>query len=625
MSSSQSRRLSAFSAARIAAPRTDFHPLVRDFLLERLTLEIGSPAVRALHHRVAVALEPTNWFASAWHYREAGEPDSAARVIDAAVPGILAAGAFELAAPFLDGSAGSIDRPGASVLRARLELGRGSLAAATQLGQLAVQRARGGPQSGTAMLNLAAMHGIVGYEDEAVRLATEALRGPLSPGEALIAESIVAMRMVSDEGDLEVAADRMRRLANLHKREGLRRYAAISLLYLASALDWLGRPEDSLAAATEAEIELTSTGTRGVELAAILIARAIALGQLNRMAEAERVLQGALESTSPLSRDEVGIESTRIYAHLGSRDKAEAALAGVDVDGLAGAYVGLHALAAGDLAARRRDLDAARRSLAVLDHHSCNDTAAKLRTHLLGSRVALLERRPDARELANEVRRIALAQQSKPGRVLADLITGLCDFGPLHEQVVRIAPELTYCLSMLAEELAAEAHRLSKPALAMVAAEAEARPDRWRDPLLEAVAAGGESSIHCAQLLVLVGSDTDAAALRALAAKHAALKPSALAITQRRAQRVLIEDLGPVQVLRGTERLRIVRRKVLALLCYLGSRPGMAATRDEVLDALWPELGPDTAGNSLHQTIYFLRRVFEPDFREGMSAGYVEI
>jgi LuxR family transcriptional regulator, maltose regulon positive regulatory protein len=62
---------------------------------------------------------------------------------------------------------------------------------------------------------------------------------------------------------------------------------------------------------------------------------------------------------------------------------------------------------------------------------------------------------------------------------------------------------------------------------------------------------------------------------------------------------------------------------VLGLLCFLGSRPTMAATRDEVLEALWPELNPDTAANSLHQTIYFLRRAFEPDFREGLSAGYV--
>ena len=49
----------------------------------------------------------------------------------------------------------------------------------------------------------------------------------------------------------------------------------------------------------------------------------------------------------------------------------------------------------------------------------------------------------------------------------------------------------------------------------------------------------------------------------------------------------------------------------------------MAATRDEALEAIWPDLGPDTAVNSLHQTIYFLRRVFEPQYKEGMSAGYV--
>ncbi len=50
----------------------------------------------------------------------------------------------------------------------------------------------------------------------------------------------------------------------------------------------------------------------------------------------------------------------------------------------------------------------------------------------------------------------------------------------------------------------------------------------------------------------------------------------------------------------------------------------MACTRDEALDAIWPDLGPDTAANSLHQTIYYLRRVFEPTYKEGMSAGYLE-
>ena len=101
------------------------------------------------------------------------------------------------------------------------------------------------------------------------------------------------------------------------------------------------------------------------------------------------------------------------------------------------------------------------------------------------------------------------------------------------------------------------------------------------------------------------------------------MRPAALRITERLARPVYTVDLGRVEVFLGPDRLKIVRRKVLGLLCFLSSRPTMAATRDEVLEALWPDLAPDTAGNSLHQTIYFLRRVFEPDYREGLSAGYV--
>ena len=35
-----------------------------------------------------------------------------------------------------------------------------------------------------------------------------------------------------------------------------------------------------------------------------------------------------------------------------------------------------------------------------------------------------------------------------------------------------------------------------------------------------------------------------------------------------------------------------IRRKVLALLCFLLTKPDMSSTRDQVLDALWPELDP---------------------------------
>jgi DNA-binding SARP family transcriptional activator len=41
------------------------------------------------------------------------------------------------------------------------------------------------------------------------------------------------------------------------------------------------------------------------------------------------------------------------------------------------------------------------------------------------------------------------------------------------------------------------------------------------------------------------------------------------------------------------------------------------------MDALWPDMNPDAALNSLNQTIYFLRRVFEADYDEDSSAGYL--
>jgi DNA-binding SARP family transcriptional activator len=88
---------------------------------------------------------------------------------------------------------------------------------------------------------------------------------------------------------------------------------------------------------------------------------------------------------------------------------------------------------------------------------------------------------------------------------------------------------------------------------------------------------------------------------------------------------VNIEDQGRIEihvgpsVIPGTD----LRRKVLAMLCYLLTRSKFSATKDEIIDAIWPEMAPDVAVNSLNQTVYFLRRVFEQGYKEDVSAGYV--
>ncbi len=87
----------------------------------------------------------------------------------------------------------------------------------------------------------------------------------------------------------------------------------------------------------------------------------------------------------------------------------------------------------------------------------------------------------------------------------------------------------------------------------------------------------------------------------------------------------MIEDQGRVVVVVGNRQVpgSTIRRKVLALLCFLLTRPAMSSTRDQVLDALWPELDPLDALNSLNQTVYFLRRVLEEDYVDDLSPGYI--
>jgi len=140
--------------------------------------------------------------------------------------------------------------------------------------------------------------------------------------------------------------------------------------------------------------------------------------------------------------------------------------------------------------------------------------------------------------------------------------------------------------------------------------------------------ASPQSRWKAAELLDLFGEKEDIPALRRLArtAKGSTARAAlGRTLARRLAPKFLINDLGrvEVQVEAGISPSASIRRKVLAMLCFLLTRPRFSATRDEVIDALWPDMSPDVALNSLNQTVYFLRRVFEPAYVDDLSAGYV--
>jgi DNA-binding SARP family transcriptional activator len=66
-----------------------------------------------------------------------------------------------------------------------------------------------------------------------------------------------------------------------------------------------------------------------------------------------------------------------------------------------------------------------------------------------------------------------------------------------------------------------------------------------------------------------------------------------------------------------------VRRKPASLLMYLVTRPNFTATREQIIEDLWPESDPMAALNSLNQSLYFLRREIDPWYEDDVSADYI--
>jgi DNA-binding SARP family transcriptional activator len=182
---------------------------------------------------------------------------------------------------------------------------------------------------------------------------------------------------------------------------------------------------------------------------------------------------------------------------------------------------------------------------------------------------------------------------------------------------------------MLAEPIAEELYSLDDEATTLVMSQVTRRPERWL-PVIRSLVLNRESRSrpHAARILDVAGEPADISLLRAVVreSKRGNIDPSlGKGLARRLAEHVHVEDLGRVVIRVGSVEVpgSTIRRKVLGLLCFLLSRPGFAAARDEVIDALWPDMDPSAGVNSLNQTVYFLRRVFEPEYNEDLSPGYI--
>jgi DNA-binding SARP family transcriptional activator len=242
--------------------------------------------------------------------------------------------------------------------------------------------------------------------------------------------------------------------------------------------------------------------------------------------------------------------------------------------------------------------------------------------------VAALHGSPDARSIAKTAVTAADRQHAYLWRELAS-VSDAALRGQLGPALIGLPSHLTGVISIACELVLSHLDGLSDDVMEVVREEASLRPERWRPALRHAL--GNRSSagrLLAARLLDVVGESSDIGALRAIAREPGRIGSDRLLgknLARRLAPRAVVQDLGRVVIHLGS--LEIgggeVRRKVLAMLCFLLTRPRYAAAREEVMDAMWPDMDPTAAQNSLNQTLYFLRRVFEPAYSEDTSAGYV--
>jgi DNA-binding SARP family transcriptional activator len=612
-------------------PRTHlrYHPLVREFLEARLRASAGDAVVDDLHRRAGAAAAATDWRVAAHHYREAGDTETMLGIINDSIPTIMGNAQYALAAAFLsDGNVDADVSPGALLIRGRIEYQDGDFKAAGLSAQAVIDSVEANPiQRDYALLNLLAVSFNSGNGELALDLAGR-LAGTTSDADLMaIAQASSALLSLQTAAELESLVRKLRSMAR--QQRGTRsHHFGVSMYNLAGISVQLDHLEAAATEVEEAVGAFAETSSR-LELHAALVLRLSVELRLGRHEEASNSLKLLLRHERSIENDAL-IEAADAFHSWGSRETALQLMDRVsDPSTQSAADRRLFAVVGARIALRDGRADDA---LSAIDGYPPGiATAVGLDSarDILRAQVQARVDGSSASDALEEARERAALAGLTASRRLAELLIGLERGGESASLALTVGGadhpwHITYAADVVVRSL----HVLSMPALEVVRDSARMHPERWRRELRAALDATVPQSLPAAELLDEIGDRTDVARLRGFAKS---LKRRANAATlgrglaRRLAERVYVEDQGRMSVVVGNRDVvgSAVRRKVLALLAFLLTRPSASATRDQVLDALWPELDPEVAVNSLNQTIYFLRRVFEEDYSEDTSPGYV--
>ena len=612
-------------------PRTHqrYHPLVREFLEARFRATDGAAAVADLHRRTAAAAAATDWRIAAYHYREAGDTDAVLKVVGDAIPTIMGKGQYALAETFIGSIPAETRPPGFDLILSRVDMQHGDYQAAIAASQAVLDSGTTDPvQRDHALLNLVTLYFNYGDGDRALALAEE-LTATKDPNLSSIAEVTVAILQARTATDMDEINRRLRTMAR-DQRADRAHHFGVTMANLAYNSIIQDRLQDAAREVEEALMAFESASGL-MELASATMAKAQVFARLGRIREAQELIDSLVDAEAGYQHTEVFAEAADTIDTFASRASALAILDRVGHPStVTMADRRLLALTRARLYLRQRQFDEAAEALA--DYPAGRPTVAGQHAILAVTHAYLKVARgdQDAGEAAKQAAEQAALQGTDAMRRVGELLLGLATGRDALNQSIRtIGPSYPWHLTFLADLLAMQLAFVDRECEDLVAQAAKLHPERWRTALREALTIEhGPMNLAAARMLEEIGDSSDIPRLRRMAKSGRRSREATnlgRSLSRRLAAPVRVEDQGRVGITVGGRDIAgtSVRRKVLALLCFLMTKPEMSATRDQVLDALWPELDPEIAINSLNQTLYFLRRVFEEHYSEDLSPGYV--
>jgi DNA-binding SARP family transcriptional activator len=602
-----------------------FVPLMQEFLQSRLLTTVGPDRIREMHLDLARTFEGSDWRVSSTHYQRAGDLDRARAVVCNSLEAILANGQYRAADDLLADDGDQVVR---GILRSRLLLQVGSSSEALSEATTTVRAAE---QVGHEHFALAAQNAasialathafdlVPGFAQQAHDASRDPTTRELASGYALIVGA-------SAHGSFPTTVRQLEKMLASQIRQGQYHYAAVTAMNLAQCLVWLDQPEAALQRGTEAE-QLLERSSRGYEIVSVRLAQAHAWALLGKWPEASTSLRTALATEHPEGEVEAALEAAAILAWYGPESMAREIVARIDRSSFPASWA-LHWRALDLWLADERSVKDIMSALPV-DPTPTAEPGATFRWLLAVARGCLVL--GDEGGFKSGIERLGVVVASQRSPVQKRLIEVLRALGSGSKSLERLLATWPAThdpiLGVFAVDLISRLGDASPEARTTVERAATGAPHRWREPIRSAVKSEVPSILPLtAALLDDIGEAEDVALLRGISRRFK--RPTYSwgdKLVHRLAQPVWISDLGPMSLSVGTRTIlgHEVRRKVLSLLTFLVCQPSGSATPDRILDSLWPELSPAQGINSVHQTIYFLRRAIDPSYATGRSADYI--